>query len=285
GFDWQNAVNVPLMVEGEQTITPRLFVALFPNDAPMDVKVEGDAPEEQGIRIKGIIQHHFRVADVPGECYPAMTQCSLLGTGYVEGGQWFIRKGWQIDNKEERYFVPIEKRPDAKFVNWFELYPHPAKMRMNDTLPIIRKRYIDAETLKKLAVDSQWDAKKLKEALDSECPAYTESKYKGTRQKEYEILEYWGPWDESFEDDNGEEKKRIAVPYWIIVVNRSVRLRGIPNPYNHQMPPYCKIKLFEDPQPCWFGVGIGQVGKPTQDRINKIVNQRLDNVDLVLNKQ
>jgi hypothetical protein len=32
-------------------------------------------------------------------------------------------------------------------------------------------------------------------------------------------------------------------------------------------------------------VGIGHVGAPTQDRLNKIVNQRLDNVDLVLNKQ
>jgi hypothetical protein len=76
-----------------------------------------------------------------------------------------------------------------------------------------------------------------------------------------------------------------AIPQWIIVVNRSVKARNIPNPYNHQLPPYCKVILFEDPNPCWFGVGVGKIGKPTQERLNKIVNQRLDNVDLVLNKQ
>jgi len=32
-------------------------------------------------------------------------------------------------------------------------------------------------------------------------------------------------------------------------------------------------------------VGIGQIGHPTQERLNKIVNQRLNNVDLVLNRQ
>jgi len=59
----------------------------------------------------------------------------------------------------------------------------------------------------------------------------------------------------------------------------------MPNPYNHQLPPLCKLTLFDDPNPSWFGIGIGTIGKPTQERINKIVNQRLDNVDLVLNKQ
>jgi len=62
-------------------------------------------------------------------------------------------------------------------------------------------------------------------------------------------------------------------------------VRGIPNPYNFQHPPYAKFTLFSESKPCWFGVGIGTVGKPTQERLNKIINQRLDNVDLVLNKQ
>ena len=50
-YDWQNAVHVPLTSEGEQTITPRLFTALFPNDAPVDVQAEGDAPKMQGIKM------------------------------------------------------------------------------------------------------------------------------------------------------------------------------------------------------------------------------------------
>jgi hypothetical protein len=59
----------------------------------------------------------------------------------------------------------------------------------------------------------------------------------------------------------------------------------MPNPYNHQRPPFVKFTLYPDIKPCWYGIGIGQVGMPTQERVNKIVNQRLDNVDLVMNKQ
>lgn len=283
GYSWQNNINVPLMVEGEQTITPRLFVALFPTDAPMDVHVEGEADPAQGINIKGIIQHHFRVANVQTEVYPGLTQTTLLGTGYIEGGSWLVRKGWQTDKQGNRYFVPLESRPDCQFVDFFEMFPHPAKVRMSDALPLIRRRYIDEETLKKLASDSRFDAVNLEEALKSESPD-PQMKATGTKAREYEILDYWGHWDESYKEGE-EDKVRKAVPYWIIVVNRAVKLRGIPNPYNHQVPPFCKMKLFEDPRPNWFGVGVGQVGMPTQERINKIVNARLDNVDLILNKQ
>ena len=284
GYSWQNNINVPLMVEGEQTITPRLFTALFPTDAPMDVHVEGDAPEEQGIRIKGIIQHHFRVANVQTEAYPGLTQCTLVGTGYVDGGSWYVRKGWQVEPKtQERYLASLESRPDARFVDYFEMFPHPAKLRMNDPLPLIRRQFIDEETLKKMAMDSRFDSQNLADALKTEAPEPT-MKYNQTQAKEYEILHYWGPWDETYKEGD-KTKKRLAVPYWIIVVNRSVKLRGIPNPYNHQIPPFCKMTLFVDPKPCWFGVGVGQVGMPTQERINKVVNTRLDNIDLILNKQ
>jgi len=289
-LEWMNAINVPLMVEGEQTITPRLFTALFPTDAPVDVHVEGDAPEEQGIRIKGIIKHHFRVADVQGEVLPSLTQCTLFGTGYLEGGAWLVKKGYQHatdpnTGEVRRYFVPIEARPDCKAINYFEMFPHPAKRRVGDGLPIIRRRFIDGETLKALA-DSRFDIAKLAEALESKPEGTTGSpnqEINPEKEKEYEVLEYWGPWDEEVIMD-GKPLVRKAVPWWGIVINRKVAIRSITNPFNHQMEPYCKFKLFEDPKPSWFGVGIGQIGQPTQERINKLVNQRLDNVDLVLNR-
>jgi hypothetical protein len=287
GQPWQNNVHVPIMVEGEQTITPRLFTALFPTDAPLDVHVEGDTPEEQGMRIKGLLQHSFRVADVQGEALPMLSQCTLYGTGYIDGGSWLVKRGWQVDEFGNRYNTIVESRPDAKFVSFFEMFPHPAKLSVNDGLPLIRRRFCDAEFLKNLQDNPNWDTSKIEEALNSTPVFKTKDAAKIYQTKpwdEYEILEYWGPWDESYDKDKEVATKK-AVPYWIIVINRAVKIRGIPNPYNHQMPPYCKVKLFEDTKPSWFGVGIGQIGYSTQERLNKLVNQRLDNVDLVLNKQ
>jgi len=282
--DWQNAVAVPLMVEGEQTITPRLFTALFPTDAPVEVQVEGDAPEEQGVRIKGIIQHHFRVADVQGECVPALTQNTLLGTGYLEGGSWYVRKGYQTGVGDNRYWVTLEARPDCRWVSFFEMFPHPAKRRMDDGLPLLRRRFIDGEALKRMANNSRFDAQSLAEALKTSPPKGGDTEYDEKKERSYEVIDYWGPWDEQIYSE-GKTTTRQAVPWWGIVVNRKVKIRSMANPYNHQIPPFVKIKLFEDPDSSWFGVGIGSIGKATQERINKIVNQRLDNVDLVLNKQ
>ena len=291
--DWQNAVHKPLMMEGEQTITPRMFTALFPNDAPIDCKSEGPASPQAARVIKGAVEHYFRVANVQQHFYPALGQSTLFGTGYAESGSWLSRRQW-LTNREtgDRYYTIVETRPDIKFVSFFEMFPNPNKIYMWDNLPLIRRRFVDAEYLKSLAENPYFKFDKLSEALNTENPVTSNSiiysqdgKPIPKKREEYEILDYWGPWDESYTDNNGKEKKRKAVPYWIIIVNRKVKVRAVPNPYNHQLPPFIKIKLFEDVKPSWFGVGIGEIGMSPQERVNKIVNQRLDNVDLVLNKQ
>jgi hypothetical protein len=280
-YDWQNQVAVPVTVEAEQTISPRLFTALFPNDAPVDVIVEGEQDPKQGIKIKYLLQHYFRVSNVQGVWGQMLTQTTLFGTGYCEGGLWFVNRGWQIDDAGGRYNTIIEARPDCRFVDFFELFPHPAKLYMRDGLPIIRKRLCDSEYLKSLAENPFFTFTNLTDALATEHPKPTSDAKKG---EEYEILEYWGPWEKDFEKDGRTETKK-GIPWWGIVINRKVLVRSIPNPYNHQSPPYIKIKLFPDAKPSWYGVGIGQIGAPMQERLNKLVNQRLDNVDLVLNKQ
>jgi hypothetical protein len=289
GEDWENKVHVPVTVEAEQTITPRLLTALFPTEAPVDVQVEGEGTEVQASVIKSHIQHHFRISDVYGSAYPQMSQTVLFGTGYSEAGSWLVKKGWLTDENGSRTYDIVESRPDFKWVDFFQMFPHPAKLDMDDGLPLIRRRFVDSEDLKSLVENKFFDSKKIEEALKSELSiAHSDngpSSYQPMKGEKYERIDYWGPWDEAYTADDGRTQTRKAVPYWIIVINRKVCLRAIPNPYDHQMPPFTKTILFPDTKPSWFGVGIGQIGRPTQERINKIVNQRLNNVDLILNRQ
>jgi len=291
-YDWMNTVHCPITFASEQTVTPRIFAALFPNDAPIDVQVYGQVTEQQGILIRDTLKHYYRMANVMGEVIPSLTQNTLIGTGYVEI-PYIYRKAWQVDKTGERYQAVVDRRPGCSAVNFFEMFPHPAKLWMNDGLPLIRRQFCDAEYLKALAEQPESKFSNLKEALETDSTrmdstnfldANGKDKLDMKRRDEYELLHYWGPWDESYTKDDKPVTKK-AVPYWITIVNRKVKVRGIPNPYNFQQPPFAKINLFSESKPCWFGVGIGTVGKPTQDRLNKIVNQRLDNVDLVLNKQ
>lgn len=291
-WEWQNAIHVPVMIEGEQTITPRIFAALFPEEAPIEVRVFGSALPEQGIIIKNAIKHDFRRGDTQGKSLTALTQNTLFGTSYLEA-TWLTERKW-ITNPltQKRDYKIISQRNDVSFVSVFEMFPHPNKLSMTDGLPLIRRRFCDAEYIKGMSENPFYKFENLQAALDSETVVKQASSLVGPdgraldlkKREEYEILEYWGPWDVTYEQ-NGKSLKQKAVPHWMIVINRSVLVRGIPNPYNHQRPPYVKTIMFTDAKPCWFGVGIGMIGKPTQERLNKIVNQRLDNVDLVLNKQ
>jgi len=287
---WMNAVHVPLTLEAEQTISPRLFSALFPSSAPVEVLVEGnDADQRDGIVIKNAIKHYFRLANVEGEGSLIMSQCTLLGTGYGE-------ESWKVESKimhdeetGESYRANTANRPDFTAVDFFEMFPHPAKLHMKDGLPIIRRRFCDAEFIKKLSNNANFT--NIQKALDSDqVVTSNQTKWKSgmsstaSKKDEYEIIEYWGPWHDSYKDDNVVTKKEVD-QHWIVIINRTVKICGKINPHNYGHPPYIRAKLMEDPKPSWFGVGTGKAGLPTQERINKLVNQRLDNVDLVLNKQ
>jgi len=289
-YGWQNQIHVPLTFEAEQTITPRIFTALFPSDAPVDLQAEGDTDPEQGIKIKHLIQHYFRVSDVQGEAIPMLQQNTLYGTAYTESGSWLVKRGWQMDEDGHRYYTIIESRPDSKHVDFFELYPHPNKLRVDDGLPLIRRRFIDSEAMKSLLENPFFKFENIDTAIKSDMPVPFSSNnnncpkhYLPKKGECYEMLDYWGPYDD--EISIGERLiPRKQVPYWIIVINRKIKLRCTPNPYNHQIPPFTKNKLHESTKPSWFGVGIGRIGRPSQERVNKIVNNRLDNVDLILNK-
>lgn len=289
-YDWENAVHVPMMLEAEQTITPRIYSALFPNEAPIDVATGGGARPDQAIKIKGLIAHHFRVSDVQYEASPAMTQNTLFGTCYMDTGSWFVKRGWLADQDGNRNYQMIESRPNCKWVDFFQLFPHPNKLEIDDGLPLCRRQFVDSETIKSLFENPYFENQKLQEALSSKFSNDTLKKdspnhYMPEEGEQYEMITYWGPWDEDYKDKDGRTKTRKAVPYWIIVINRKVAIRAIPNPYDHQSAPIVKGILYPDAKPSWFGVGIGQIGRPTQERLNKMVNQRLNNVDLVLNRQ
>ena len=287
-YDWQNAIHVPLTFEGEQTITPRIFTALFPSDAPLDVQTEGDTDSEQGIKIKNLLQHFFRVGDVQGEAVPLLQQNTLFGTAYMDAGSWYVKRGWQIGQDGKRYYTIIENRPFAKHVDFFEMFPHPSKINMDDCLPIIRRRFVDGEFLKSMMENPFFSYENVQEALESELPTpysgdHMPAHYMARKGERYELLDYWGPYDDEITLED-KVAMRKQVPYWCIVINRKVKIRCVPNPYNHQKPPFLKTTFYEDSKPNWFGVGLGCVGRSSQERINKIVNTRLDNVDLVLNK-
>lgn len=270
-YDWQNRVCVPVIVEGEQTVTPRLFSAVFPTSAPVDGEPGINLGETEANVLVQYIRDKFRKAKVRASSIPAFSQCGLFGTGYLEVPYENIYK-WtgktaSIEGGMTKCYA----------VNFFDVFPHPDKISVDDTFPMIRRRVVDATQIKRLVKNSDISSDLLKKALNSTFP---EGNDPSSSIKRYEVLEWWGPWSNAFLKD--EEEIDMAPPWWSVIINREVLLIDVPNPYKHGRPPYVKFKMYVAPEPSWFGVGVGTIGLPSQERVNKIVNQRLDNVDLIL---
>ncbi|MBU0755511.1 MAG: hypothetical protein KJ645_10265, partial [Planctomycetes bacterium] len=91
-----------------------------------------------------------------------------------------------------------------------------------DEMPLIRRRWADAEYIKNLAEDKRYNINVgvLGKALDSETVEVNQRLVDAgaasllTKRDNYEILEYWGPWDMSYEKDNKVVTQK-AVPHWI----------------------------------------------------------------------
>lgn len=80
-----------------------------------------------------------------------------------------------------------------------------------------------------------------------------------------ELLEYW-------------EKNRV-----ITVANRRVVLRDIDNPFIHNKFPFAMVRFNSIPNE-FYGRGDAEIISKIQEIINDLTNQRLDNVNLMINK-
>lgn len=97
------------------------------------------------------------------------------------------------------------------------------------------------------------------------------SPYRQSMTKQVEILEYWGIYGK--DDDE----------YVITVANRTTVIRAEKNPYPDGKRPFVKMEI--DPNNfLFFGTGIIDPLEHLQIALNDTRNQRMDNVNLILNK-
>ena len=95
------------------------------------------------------------------------------------------------------------------------------------------------------------------------------------KNKLLELLEYWGYWDL-----DGDGIKEEAC---LVIANRSVLVKAIANPFDHQKKPIVRSALFTVPLE-WYGIGLIEPVISNIHELWTIRRQRLDNVNMVINR-
>lgn len=176
----------------------------------------------------------------------------------------------------------VEDRYRVRKANIFSWRIHPKKLSDDDNFPAVKQEFISYDDLLKLEqtftkyglTNGFENMDKIKEdnftAKDGDIDRHFKdgAGKKTKKNKDIEILHYWGLYSDK---EDGERK-----PMWIMVANRKFKLRVSDNPFWHKKPPLFHINWTEDEKASYYGIGLVQIGKDSENRANTVVNIRQD---------
>lgn len=204
-------------------------------------------------------------------------------------GTGITKLTWRRD-EEEGY-----NDPWLDLVDLQDFYPDPKATEVQGGDFMIHRTVVSKQWLKNQvdaegnplydldAVETEWTEEmqdvrgKLfdRSSTQGEIPVFDDqnigSPFKQSVSKQMELLEYWGI--------NPNDKDR---EYVIAVVNRQTVVRKELNPYNDKRP-FCRM-MVNPRQHNFYGDGMVKPIEHLQYELNDIRNQRMDNVNLILNR-
>lgn len=163
----------------------------------------------------------------------------------------------------------IKDNADIELVSTFDFFFDPASTDIETSSYCIRRKYEDYLSI--LQDERYKNATKLKE--------FEEIKF---------VRDVNDPLSESGINDSGANKRAIEVlHYWtddwhIVVANRKFILLKEENPYNHREKPFAKWS-FLPINGEWYSRGLIELSTHLQAELNTLRNQRVDNVNLIIN--
>jgi hypothetical protein len=260
-------IFVPEVFTAIETLTPRL-VSNFLNSSKPAIRVFGreESDMANAVSAEKLLAYQFEKMEMPLKLISFYKQALLYGTS-VGKVYWDyrVRKG---RNGED---VVVYDDPAFEVLDVFDFYIDPGATGIDDARYCIHRKFLSWEDLKKRESDGIYrNVEKLKN-----CGGYVESASVGDREpgdssdpleeRTFEILEYW-------EDD------RV-----VTVGERSVILRDVPNPFDHGKKPFVQMVFVPVPFE-FYGIGVIEPIEGLQMELNTKRNQRLDNVNMVINR-
>jgi len=257
-------IFIPMTFTAIETITPRLVSGYMNStEPPISVIPRGEEDIEKAESFEQLLTYQFEQINFPAKLLNYYKQCLIYGTSV-------IKVFWDLDTVYSQF-----DRPNFEVLDLYDFYVDPTAVTIDDARFCIHRSYISKEEL-----ESKRDVPGFKNinkvsgedlSRDSEsAPKYEEygdfeQELDDDIKRDIEILEYW-------EDD------RI-----IVVANQKTLICDKKNPFEHKRKPFVAIKLIPVPNE-FYGIGIIEPIEGLQNELNTKHNQRLDNVNLILNQ-
>jgi hypothetical protein len=189
------------------------------------------------------------------------------------------------DGRQKR--LRVYDGPDVEPTTVWSVYPDFAFPKPKDMRFLIHRYFTSVSKLKATERDSTGRVilKNLDKAAQSKLPRidnpFQFRLFEQSRSGHSLETIGQGPWE--YEKDPLVEVFDFWTPAWLIrLVNREIVIYNDANPLPIQRIPFIKLTAVDD-QDFMYGLGVCEIVRSLQNTANIMLNQRLDNVNLVLN--
>lgn len=301
-------VFIPVTFQVIEAALPKLMTLVFGSDDFFDVVP--DDPNKQNVAevIKQLLKYQLQLADFFLKFMDFTKQLLMYGTSYFYV-YWKVERKWVWKRtpilgyktfgpitipiktitgwKEEKSYEKVTSRPEIEVLDVLDVYPDPEARTESDAKAVWIRSWMDIEEVKELGA-GQFPVFDPVNVQNIDCG--TSKTFQESRQvrnslrglptgyadkNQVEILTRWGLCDL---DGDGIREETL-----IVIANRKTLLRAMPNPFMHQRRPVIRTCLFPVPLE-WFGVGLIEPIVPLQHELNTVRRQRLDNVNIIINR-
>src|SRR6185437_5565754 len=298
-------IFIPICYQIIEAATPKLISFLSDNDSQFYVKPVDIKEQQIADNIKRLLQDQLNKASFNRKYEWFIKQLTMYGTSYFFV-DWKVKYAWVFERvpkttikvdpqtginipsteyEMRKVYKIVERRPELTFLDVLDVYPAQDYATVEEQPGIFIRRFMNKDEFAgRCDGDQPYFAN-----LDKVRDTGTSNRYQETRQwrktargeistvqsSQVELIEYWGPYDL---DGSGN-----PCECQLVIANRSVIVRAVSNPYYHQKRPLIKVCFTNVPGE-WYGLGLIEPIVSLQNELNTVRRQRLDNVNLCINR-
>ncbi len=300
----RSKVFIPLIFQIIEIATPKLISFTSGNESLFDVVANDINEADVAKNIKRLLTDQFNKNEFDDKYETFLKQLLMYGTSYF-WIDWDVEWQWKVSRvpKVNRYvddngvnqektvyetkkrYEIVGRKPKLTVLDVLDVFPSQDHAEVTNQPSVMIRKFIVRDEFERIC-DSPQPYFGNKEAA---MATGTSIKYQETRQwrktargeistvspKDIELIEVWGYWDL---DGDGK-----AEPCQIVIANRQVVVRAVPNPFDHQEIPLVKVNFCKVPFE-WFGIGLVEPVLTLQNETNLVRRQRLDNVNILINQ-
>lgn len=300
----RSKVFIPLIFQIIEIATPKLISFTSGNDNLFDVEANDINEAQTAKNIKRLLADQFDKNDFDDKYETFLKQLLLYGTSYF-WVDWEVDWKWKVTrvpktetNVDEngvnqtrttyettKGYQIVGRRPKLTVLDVLDVFPAQDHAEVDDQPSVMIRKFMNKDEFARICDSPQpYFGNK-----DMALATGTSMKYQETRQwrktargeistvssRDIELIEVWGYWDL---DGDGKDE-----PCQIVIANRQVVVRAVPNPFDHQEIPLVKVNFCKVPLE-WYGIGLVEPVLSLQNEANLVRRQRLDNVNILINQ-